>query len=357
MAPLPIGIDFIADPIRQKLVARKNKPGSSCINIDCPMCTSRGHPHGDNRQRCGVFLNNSIGVNCFNCKFSTRFEAGKPIGLKMLDFMVALGIPDDEVQKLRLLAVDIANNVEQVVANGVPRSEATYFDVTRYELPENAKSLQEWARLGCEDEDFLAVCEYLISRGDYFYKNLTYFWTPTSGDNNLRNRLIIPFYHRGKIVGWSGRSVVQKYSPKYWNCFQPGMLFNTNAITNPDRKLLVLVEGLFDAQALDCVASSGNTINDEQISWLKSSGKQVIVLPDKDKAGYNMVEIALKNDFAVSFPRLKDGGGSKESWWDNDIKDAADAVARYGQVYTLRSVIESATTNKSTILQVQKKFA
>ena len=79
----------------------------------------------------------------------------------------------------------------------------------------------------------------------------------------------------------------------------------------------------------------------------------VIVLPDRDKQGQRMIDLAVHHGWSVSFPKLKDGSG-KTSWWDKETKDAADAGRTYGKLYTVRSIIESATANKMQIAIQQK---
>ena len=64
----------------------------------------------------------------------------------------------------------------------------------------------------------------------------------------------------------------------------------------------------------------------------------MIVCPDRDKAGTNLIDVALENNWMVSFPE-----------WEDNIKDTADAVKEYGQVYTLKSIIQSAENNTAKI--------
>jgi hypothetical protein len=54
--------------------------------------------------------------------------------------------------------------------------------------------------------------------------------------------------------------------------------------------------------------------------------------------------VAVENNWMVSFPK-----------WGSGIKDCADAVKQYGRLYTLKSVIDCAVSNKAKI-QVYKKI-
>jgi len=50
------------------------------------------------------------------------------------------------------------------------------------------------------------------------------------------------------------------------------------------------------------------------------------------------VNTAVKRGWAVSFPE-----------WEDDIKDASDAVERYGRLFTVRSILESVETSGTKI--------
>ena len=50
------------------------------------------------------------------------------------------------------------------------------------------------------------------------------------------------------------------------------------------------------------------------------------------------VNVAIKQGWSVSFPP-----------WEDDIKDASDAVMRYGRLFTVKSVLDSVETNATKI--------
>ena len=92
------------------------------------------------------------------------------------------------------------------------------------------------------------------------------------------------------------------------------------------------------------VSSLGNKLTQAQIDLLNRLETKIIVCPDKDKSGGHLVDIATENNWAVSYPQ-----------WDSNIKDTAEAVTKYGRLYTLQSIIKSATLNNAKI-QVMKKI-
>ena len=50
------------------------------------------------------------------------------------------------------------------------------------------------------------------------------------------------------------------------------------------------------------------------------------------------VNVAIKHGWSVSFPE-----------WEDDVKDASDAVEKYGRLFTVKSVLESVETNTTKI--------
>jgi DNA primase len=94
-----------------------------------------------------------------------------------------------------------------------------------------------------------------------------------------------------------------------------------------------------------------NELNEQQIAILRRQGKEVIVVPDQDKAGMVLAAEAMKAGFSISVPE-----------WPDDIKDVNDAVKKYGKIGTLLSIISNRTSSKIkgkvalTNLRIRKKF-
>jgi DNA primase len=84
-------------------------------------------------------------------------------------------------------------------------------------------------------------------------------------------------------------------------------------------------------------------ISNEQAQLIASLNKQIIVVPDRDKTGMNMINRALELGYQVSLPN-----------WDSDVKDVNDAVVKYGKFQTLLSIVQSATHSKIK-LELQRK--
>ena len=88
-----------------------------------------------------------------------------------------------------------------------------------------------------------------------------------------------------------------------------------------------------------------NSPNNTQIMRLNQLGREVIVVPDRDKAGAVMLKAALENNWSVSLPP-----------WGDDVKYVADAVKKYGRLYTLSAILHYRETNEIKIQLLKKKL-
>jgi len=285
-----------------------------------------------------------IAYNCYNCGFKTVFD-NVNISRNFENLMNWMGIPNEDIRKVKLEALQ--NKLAGVTA--LPSHEDLDFlrDFKEVQLPEGARPVEAIM----EDDEiapqFATAIEYLFSRGDAVAQGWDYHWS-SSTKWNLDQRIIIPFYYRDKIVGWTARyaGTPPSGTPRYYNSdLQTGYLFNCDAITKGNRKYIILVEGPFDAIAIDGVAALGSKLSRQQLSWLNSTDREIIVLPDRQKNNQGLIDIALEQGWSVSFPD-----------WEDDVKDAADASCRYGKLLTLRTIIDSKTNSALQIGTKRKMY-
>jgi hypothetical protein len=242
-----------------------------------------------------------------------------------------MGMPTDEITKLNLEA--LRSKEDQPVAKPTIN-----FHQEPRTLPPDCKSILEWLEAEPNDE-VLAVVDYLAGRSmDLEWYN--WMWSP---ENGYRDRVIIPFYQDGVVVGFTGRKI-KPGKPKYLTDSQSGYVFNIDRQTE-DREYVLVVEGQFDAIAVDGVAIMTNEPNTTQIARINKLGKKVIVVPDRDKPGAKLVHHALEQGWLVSAPP-----------WEDDIKDAAQAVERYGRLYTLFTILHYVETNEIKTKLYMKKL-
>lgn len=335
---------FLSERLRTALpFPRKQTSGG--LGINCPVCVSRGHARPDTRQRCHVRMDGdgSLSIFCFNCGFKTRWRPGSYMSKGLKGFLTNLSMDPNEVQELSFKAWRLAKQIEPENKHLIrPVFKPDYEEAS---LPPNSLPMMTLLEHGCDEPDFLEACEYLIGRDESLMSKMTFYWS-NSKIHGMNRRIIIPYIWDDKIVGWTGRSFDKNAKLRYYTNTPPHFLFNHQSLVVPNRKYVIVVEGIFDALALDCVATQGSKLSNEQYDWIMSSGRTPIVLPDRDKGGQNLIDLALSKNWAISIPD-----------WDDGVKDADAAVKRYGKLFTLKSVIESATTNKIKINLKRKRFA
>jgi hypothetical protein len=353
-----VGDDFVWSAITGALSGRRKRANTGFINIDCPMCIHRGH-NPDRKQRCGIKNNNpGVGVHCFNCGFDTKWLPGEGLSKKLREFMEGVGVPDIDVKRLNHRAMVYRSMVEKNPEAQALIPASFSLEFPKKALPKGAVSFDVLAARGCDDPDFLDCAAYLFSRGDDVAAASTFYWSSET-ENNMRRRVIIPFLRHGEIVGWTARLIDQprqmgsRMEPKYYNNNPLDYVFNNHVMEDKQRKYIIVVEGVLDALAIDGVATCGAKLSDKQAAWIDGMGKTVIVLPDHDLSGERLIDKAMARGWHVALPLIK--SGSAYNWWEPDIKDAADAVERYGRLYTLTSIIKSATADKIAI-NVKRKM-
>lgn len=304
-------------------------------SFDAPCCQHRGEGH-DTRLRGGVRIESDGFVyHCFNCHFAAGWTPGKLLSKNTKSLFNWMGMNDADIGKLNLAALKIKD--DQPVLK-----KALNFTLLEKSLPEGTMSVMEWintAYLPDIAEDIGKIVEYILGRGmelDWY----NWMWSPAAG---YKDRVMIPFYHEGKVVGYTGRKITEG-KPKYLTDSQSGYVFNLDAQTY-DRKFVIVVEGQFDAIAIDGVGIMTNEPNDAQIMRLNNLGREVIVVPDRDKPGAKMLAAAIKNNWSASLPP-----------WEDDVKDVADAVKRYGRLYVLTTILHYKVSNEIKIQLLKKKL-
>jgi len=205
-------------------------------------------------------------------------------------------------------------------------------DFTTIDLPE------EFQQLDKSIASHNSAIEYLTKRNLNLQDNKFYISTKT----DLRNRIIIPFYYKQKLSGYTARSINNK-KPKYITNSQPGFVFNLdNQIRN---NFIILCEGPIDALLVQGISILGSNISSQQLALINSLNKKIILVPDRDKAGSKLLKHALENAWYVSMPH-----------WSRDITDIAEAVDKYGKLLTLYSIFKYKEQNELKIKLGAKKW-
>ena len=313
-------------------IKRKQTP-SGWISFNAPCCHHNG-TSADTRGRGGLIGNTDGGISyhCFNCGYKASWQPGRNLSYKMKNLMKWFNAPDDVITKL---ALDVMKLNEGETDNFYTVQLPTFVDV---ELPQDAKPIKD-----IENDTpthLLDVLKYMKERNLYL-DDYNFYWSPNLG---YRDRLIIPFYHNKKIVGFTARTFLPNKRPKYLSNQQPGYVFNFDE-QRPEKIFVIVCEGPIDAIHVEGVAVLGSEIKDQQVAMINSLNKQVIVVPDKDKAGSKMIETALEQGWSVSMPD-----------WGKDINDIGDCVKQHGKLYTLYSIVNNSESSKLKIQLREKQW-
>lgn len=298
------------------LPIRNTKTPGGWITFDCVMCS-------DKRKRAGISQQGpKITYNCFNCGYSTGWSPAPFLGKKYREVAKQLGADDKSIHAIQM---DLLKHSEELENSEIDNATSFYSSAfPTIELPENAVSLED---LPSNHE----LVEYAKQRGIYGVYPLLHF-----SDIANKRRVIVPFTFNSEVIGWTGRHIAppDKETPKYLHKMPPSYVFNIDQFTTQERQIVIVVEGIFDAILVDGVSIMGNKVTPEQAHMIEKLNKRVIVCPDRDEAGKELIKQSIALDWEVSFPP-----------WHADCKDAADACARYGRLATVASIIKHATAN------------
>ena len=331
-------MSVVNDTVLTYLPAKRKTTPSGWLSFNAPCCHHNGNS-ADTRGRGGLISNPDGGVSyhCFNCGFKASWQPGRNFSHKLRKLLQWMGAPDDVINKV---ALEVMRENEGVEAQSRIATLPTFNTVP---LPDDAVrivDIPDYNENNVGFKHFLAVIQYMADR----HLNLDdtdYYWSPSLG---YRDRLIIPFYYEGRIVGWTGRSVQADKKPKYLTEVQPGYVYGLDE-QRYTKLFAVLCEGQIDAIHIEGCALGGSEISDQQAMLLNRLQKQIIVVPDRDKAGKKLVERAIELGYSVSMPD-----------WADDINDIGDSVQRNGRLYTLHSIAISADDSPLKIRLRAKKW-
>ena len=336
-------MNLIQNTILTSLPVGRKKTPSGWISFNAPCCVHNGET-ADKKKRGGVMTSadGTVSYHCFNCGFKASYVIGRKLTYKMRQFMGYIGIPDDTIRKLAIEAMREEEGDKKY-------EKKKFVTFKRRELPKHTRSLGEWLEeytvgtMATEQQTKIDnLLNYLAGRGigpdwyDFMYSSDKY-W-------DVDKRLLIPFYWRGDVVGFTGRMFEQSDKVKYYTDVQPGYVFNMDA-QDWTRKFVIVTEGPFDAITVSGVSILGSEINDIQRELIDGLGRKVIVVPDRDAPGEKLINQAIEFGWSVAFPD-----------WDEKVEDVADAVLKYGRLFTIQSILKTTESNKFKIDLKRKMY-
>lgn len=313
---------------------KKKKTAGGWYSFNAVCCHNRGHK-ADRRSRGGIKFDaeNNWTMHCFNCNFTCSIKAGRTFSRNLKQLLDWCGVDKTQIDKWSLECFGQRGITD--FARAYDRPFIANFISTK--LPEGSIELDPG------NPEHAVHVEYLKNRGLSPY-DYPYYITPLDKLARNRNRIIIPFFYDGLIIGNTSR-FYDGESPKYLTHSQTGYVFNIDA--QPDNwSTCILVEGQFDALSIGGCAYMSSSISDKQAALLGRLRRRIIVVPDRDRAGLEVCDRALELGYQVSIPPN----------FSDDIKDVNDAVKRYGKLATILSILEHASSSKIKIDMMKRKL-
>jgi 5S rRNA maturation endonuclease (ribonuclease M5) len=339
-------LESIQQTVLQLLPARRKTGQNGWTSFNAPCCVHNGET-ADTRGRGGIKTNaGQVSYHCFNCGLKASFIPGRHLTFKFRKLLAWLGADDLTVRRLVIEAVRLRELVAPEELAKEPEQAIVY---EKRELPAGSVSLSEWGTyISLQHENYVIsdqlnnVVKYLDSRR-IDLKKYEFYLTENEA-YNLHRRVIVPYYYQGDLVGYTARAIEDGIKPKYWSSHPADFVFNLDNQT-PDRKFVVVCEGPFDAMSIDGVAVSGSEISDTQIEQIDRLQREVVVVPDRDRAGRKLIDRAIEAGWTVSFPV-----------WQETCKDINEAVVKHGKLFVLKCILAARETSRLKIELKKKKL-
>lgn len=316
------------------LPAKRKQTPSGWISFNAVCCHHNGSSQ-DRRGRGGLkSTEQGWSYHCFNCGFTASFILGRHLSFKARRLLEWTNVPTEEIERINLESLR-HKNIQGILDDRQRTAQTVQgIEFEARELPEefvlvdnNMPVHWQYLRDRCVPEDYPIGMIHSLPDDKF----------------NRRQGVIIPFTYDGRIVGHTRRFFDDR-NPRYIHDMQPGFVFGTD-LQQESWTQVIVVEGIFDALSIRGLAVMHNTISDAQARLIRSLGKEIIVVPDQDKAGLDMVDRAVELGWSVSMPN-----------WPSHIKDVNDAVIEYGQLGTLLTIMQAKETSKIKIEIRKKQF-
>jgi len=313
------------------LPSKRKHTSSGWISFNAPCCVHRGDSQ-DKRQRGGLKPNaeNGWSYHCFNCGYTASFILGRNLSFKARNLLEWLGVDQQSIEQINI------ESLRHRTMNGLIENQKTQIKAVEFEERDLPADLE---LIDINNPQHLPYIEYLENR---CIDSVGYpYMVSPNAEGRSSKRIVIPFTHKGLMVGNTSRFIDNR-QPKFISDTQQGYVFGVD-LQKDNWEHAIVVEGVFDALAINGLAVLHNDINATQAQVIKSLNKNITVVPDQDQAGMALVNKAIELGWAVSIPE-----------WPNGIKDVNDAVICMGKVATLLTILNARETNKYKI-EIKRK--
>ena len=285
------------------------------------------------------FENGITDYKCFNCGHKSRYdpEVNEYFSKNMLKTLDAFGVPDDEYKEVILSS--------PAWQHGGKKKEQTRQKTAKIEPKILTQPDCFYYLKDATPDDFVAeaAVEYLEGRGidPNSYPFMLAHKDPNPHLHKWLGRVIIPIYKNNNLIYYIGRALydaTKKYETPAVS--KECILYGFDKLFDyEDKSPLFVIEGWFDAYAIDGVAVLGNVITESQRQWLDRSPRRKIYIPDRFGDGMRAAQQALEFGWEISTPDI-----------GSDSKDMDEAVNKYGKMYVIKSILDHATSDKDAAM-------
>jgi hypothetical protein len=286
------------------------------VSFNAPCCHHRGESM-DKKKRGGLRRSGEYGAvfHCFNCSYKTGWVPGKPLNQRMKNLLSWMGATDEYINRIAFECLKTESSFDN-------KQTATVLNFEPRPFPKNSQLITN--DLIKKNNSVSEVVNYMNSRGLNF-NEYDFYWSDAP---KFIDRFIIPLTVNHNKVGFVSRKI-KPGNPKYLTEHPPNVVFNLDK-QHWDNKFILVFESAIDAILLNGIAVLTNEVSDQQAIQINSTKKTIIVVPDRDKAGSKLIDHAIKYNWSVAFPN-----------WESGIKDAGEAVVKYGKLTTMVSIINN----------------
>ena len=286
--------------------------------------------HGKKGPRAGFkFEDDNVAFHCFNCATNAVYIPSEYAYLsdKMKQILNDFGVPETEYQQV------VIENLAEYAGKSKPEVSIIQENIEPMEIPlpdefyllQDAPKNDNWAEV--------AKWYLLEERGvdPFSYPFMLSRKACLPHMKKWIGRIILPIYKDGRLIFYIGRDLVGNKLKKYESpaVSRDKILFGFDQLFINSDQPLYIVEGLFDALAIDGVAIIGNEISDSMAKWINKSRRKKVYIPDRFGDGLRAAKQALEYGWFISTPDISE-----------DCKDMNDAVKKYGKLYVLKTLAE-----------------
>lgn len=316
-------MDRIEELIRTYIHLPARPSTKGWYSVLCKVCND----HGRKGPRAAFrFEDEGVAYHCFNCDLKTTYYPHyKTVPKDMETVFDTFGIPDEEINKLRLTSLQERDESGQTIKTSDKRLILTPKELT---LPKHFYPLK-----GAKD-NWAEIARYYLEDRKVDPDSYPFYLStgkPKKIAQKWKKRLIIPIFKDEKVIFYQGRDLSEKAVKKYESPSDPKdrVIYGFDQLFKDEDRPLYVAEGFFDAFHINGVAILGNELTEPQIAWLNRSRRDKVYIPDRSPTGANTAETALESGWRIALPDI------------GNCRDINEAIIKYGQLYVHNTLREN----------------